>query len=89
MIREDEVRQKLAELLSGELGLEEFEDWLVQRSWNMHLDSSAGAQDLVSAIELAPAEHSSGHLSEAQLREELLSLLDNVVVAAKPTSNLP
>jgi hypothetical protein len=77
MIREGEVRAKLEELLSDELGLEDFEDWLVQRSWNMHLDSSAVAQDLVSAIELALAEHSSGHLSDEQLREDLSSCLQS------------
>jgi len=82
MIREVEVRQQLAALLSGELDLETFEDWLVQRSWNMHLDSSSGAQDLVSAVELALAEHSSDHLSEEGLHDKLLSLLDPVRISA-------
>jgi hypothetical protein len=75
-----EIRKKLVELLSGQLGLAEFEDWLVQRSWNMHRDSRPGAQDLVSAIELALSEHSSGHRSEAELFDRLLSLLVNVWV---------
>jgi hypothetical protein len=81
MICEVEIRQRLAELLSGELELEAFEDWLVQRSWNMHLDSSSGAQNLVSAIELALAEHSSDHLSREGLHDKLLSLLDPVKVS--------
>ncbi len=82
MIREMEVRRKLADLLAGRLDLEEFEDWLVQRSWNMHLDSSSGAQDLVSAIELALAEHSSSHLSEESLHDKLLLLLNPAKMSA-------
>ena len=62
MILEAEIREKLAELLSGRLDLESIEDWLVQHSWNMHLDSDRAAQDLASGVELALAEHSSGHL---------------------------
>ena len=83
MIRESEVREKLEDLLSDEFCLEDFEDWLVQRSWNMHLDSSSAAQDLVSAIELALSEHSSGHLSDEQLRADLQSLLDRVTAPAR------
>jgi hypothetical protein len=83
MISELEVRQKLAELLADQLDLEEFEDWLVQRSWNMHLDSSAGAQSLVSAVELALSEHSSGHLSEESLFDQLRSLLQRDTVASR------
>jgi hypothetical protein len=78
MIEEREIRQRLVDLLYDQLGLEEFEDWLVQRSWNMHQDSSAGAQSLVSAIELALAEHSSGHLSRKDLFAQLLSFLSQI-----------
>jgi len=83
MISELEVRRKLSELLACQLSLEEFEDWLVQRSWNMHLDSSAGAQDLVSTLELALSEHSSGHLSEESLFDQLRSLLKKSTLSAR------
>ena len=79
MILEVEIREKLAKVLSGKLDLESFEDWLVQQSWNMHLDSDRAAQELASGVELALAEHSSGHLSDDELRQELHSLLGQVV----------
>jgi|HubBroStandDraft_3_1064219.scaffolds.fasta_scaffold77025_2 hypothetical protein len=79
MIQESEIRRRLADALSGGADLDTFEDWLVQNSWNMHLDSSRDAQELASAIELAFAEHSSHHLSDHELRSQLLSLLDNVI----------
>lgn len=75
MIAENSIRDKLNRFLKNEFSLDQFEDWLVQRSWNMHLDSEESAQKLASAIELRLAEHSSGHLDEPALREELRAFL--------------
>jgi len=72
MIAEYQIRQWLARYLHDEVSLDQFEDWLVQRSWNMHQDSEQSAQKLASAIELRLAEHSSGHLDDNELRLELL-----------------
>lgn len=71
MIAESQIRRELGRYLRRELSLERLEDWLAQQSWNMHKDSSEAAQKLASAIELRLAEHSSGHLDEPALREEL------------------
>lgn len=75
MIAENSIRDKLNRFLKNEFSLDQLEDWLVQRSWNMHLDSEESAQKLASAIELRLAEHSSGHLDEPALREELRAFL--------------
>ena len=72
MVAEYQIREWLARYLHGEVSLDQFEDWLVQRSWNMHGDSDEASQKLVAAIELRLAEHSSGHLDDKQLRDELL-----------------
>ena len=77
MIAESQIREKLARYLSKQLPLEHFEDWLVERSWNMHQDSDERAQKLASAIELRLAEYSSGHLDEDALRDELRPLVTN------------
>jgi hypothetical protein len=71
MIAESQIREQIGHYLRGEISLDAFEDWLVQRSWNMHKDSAGDAQRLVSAVELRLAEHSSGHLDENALRAEL------------------
>lgn len=75
MIEQFQIREKISRYLRDEISLDQFEDWLVQRSWNMHRDSDEGAQKLASAVELRLAEHSSGHLDEPALRNELLSLV--------------
>ena len=76
MIAQSQIREKISRYLRYEISLDQFEDWLVQRSWNMHQDSDGDAQKLVAAVELRLAEHSSGHLDVAALREELQSLVN-------------
>lgn len=71
MITELEVKGELASLLTNELSLEDFDRWLVEKSWDMHLDSSIEAQELVGSIELSLAEYSNGHLSWEELKNAL------------------
>ncbi|MCC7237297.1 MAG: hypothetical protein IT163_18460 [Bryobacterales bacterium] len=74
MISEKEIRNNLAEaLVSGQM--DEFEDWFVAESWNVHRSQNVSLQKLVYALELRLAEYSSGHLDEAALREELRGFL--------------
>lgn len=79
MLAESEIRDRLARYLAKEIPLEEFEDWFVQQSWNMHQGSPEAAQMLASAIELRLAEHSSGHLTEEELQQELRSFVTSYV----------
>jgi len=81
MIAESQIREKLIKFLRNDISLDVFEDWLVQQSWNMHKDSDEAAQKLASAIELRLAEHSSGHLDDAALRDELRPFATNYTVA--------
>lgn len=74
MITEPEIRSQLARFLGNEMSLDQFEDWFVQQSWDAHLNSDESAQKLVYAVELRLAEHSSGHLSQQELRRELIAL---------------
>jgi hypothetical protein len=91
MITEYEIRDGLARYLAGDSDLETFDGWLAQRSWNMHLDSSVEAQELVSAIELALAECSSHHLSLSELRHGFFELLSNggLVAFGSPQQTRP
>lgn len=76
MIYEAEARQWLRLYLEGGCTLDEFEDWLVVRSWNMHLDSDQSAQDLVGALELALSEFSSGDIGQPELNERFQELAE-------------
>lgn len=75
MITQAQIVRQIEYLLAGKISLDDFEDWLVRSSWNMHLDSTSEAQELVWKIELSLAEHSSGHLDETELRTELKELV--------------
>ncbi|HVB80511.1 MAG TPA: hypothetical protein VNE82_11280 [Candidatus Binataceae bacterium] len=74
MITEAQIQQQLFGYLTRALSLNEFEDWLVQKSWNMHRDSSDAAQRLVGAIDLRFAEYSDNHLTDDGLERELKGL---------------
>ncbi len=80
MISESQIRSQLGRYLRVEMSLDHFEDWVAQSSWNMHKDSGEQAQKLASAIELRLAEHSSNHLDEVSLRDELRQLLNPQVI---------
>ena len=75
MISEYQIVRQIKRLLANKISLDDFEDWLVQSSWNMHLDSDSKAQDLVWKIELSLAEYSSEHLDSKELFAELRTLV--------------
>lgn len=83
MITETEIRRKLVALLERRVSLAQFQDWLVEQSWNMHKDSSAEAQQLVSEIELALSEYSNRHLAESELHQKLWAALHQIAVAVQ------
>jgi hypothetical protein len=61
--------------LSGEISLQELEDWLVPATWDVHRSGNARAEQLASDILLHLAEHSDGWLSEAELRCRLRDIV--------------
>ena len=46
-----EVREKLGELLADQISLDQFEDWFLPYSWNIHKRANHEVQRLVYAIE--------------------------------------
>lgn len=80
MIREENVRNKLAALWRREISLEQFEDWLAQASWAMHNDSNAEAIDLVSSVHLLLSERDDRVIDEVELRHQFMGLLNDIVV---------
>ena len=81
MILEFEIRDKLVDLVTGEITVDAFDHWLSAASWNMHKDSSVDARLLVGSIELVLAEHSEGHLSDEELRRRLVAIASQVVAS--------
>ncbi|MBI4460470.1 MAG: hypothetical protein HY648_10490 [Acidobacteria bacterium] len=75
MLSLDQIRKQLQEYLAQRISLDQFEDWLVSASWNMHKHADKDAQHLVGAIELRLAEYSRGHLGDSELKYELGMIL--------------
>ncbi len=46
-----EIREQLTKLLDGQLSLDDFEDWFLPYSWNIHKQGNPAAQRLAYAIE--------------------------------------
>jgi hypothetical protein len=88
MIRENEIRERLAALATNEISLEDFEGWIVSAAWGMHSDSSPEAVDLASSIHLLLSEYDHGDMNESELRRELLALRPLIVRrAVLPATN--
>jgi hypothetical protein len=79
MIRAAEVREKLKEVAFDLLSVDDFAEWLEEKSWSMHRDSSPSAIELVSSIHCLLAQHDDQFLSDVALRRELVVLLNNAI----------
>jgi hypothetical protein len=75
MISTHELEAKILKYIAGSLPLDAFDQWFTAASWNMHQDSDAAAQLLAAEVELLFSEHSSGHLSDEDLKTRLWSLV--------------
>ena len=75
MITESQVQAKLGSLLVGTIDLEQFHEWLVAHSYDMHLDSSPEARRLVNSVYGPVHEYGDGLISEQELMTELVDLL--------------
>jgi len=82
MVSASQIREKIIQLLDARIELDDFEDWIVLNTWNIHLSGSAAAESLAFAVEESLAEHSSGHITIDGLRAELLDLVEreNIIV---------
>ena len=75
MINVPDIRDQVVRYLQNQMTLADLNDWLTQRSWNMHLDSPLDAQRLAADVELLLAEYNLGHRSLEQLQDALNDLV--------------
>ena len=79
MISDLDIRERLIDYLVEQTTLDEFEDWLVQNTWNVHQWGSEATQNLAYSIEGPLAEHSGGQMDESDLRKKLVKLVREFV----------
>jgi hypothetical protein len=75
MIRIQELRERLISYIANEISFADFEDWLIDRSWDMHKDSTVEAQELVHSINASIFKYLDGYINERSLKIELVALL--------------
>lgn len=75
MLNRSQISEELAKFLNEKSSLDDFEDWFVVNTWNIHQAKDTEAEKLVFAVEESLAEFSSHHISETQLRQELRNIL--------------
>jgi hypothetical protein len=78
MISDHDMRERIELVANGDLSLNDFEDWFVEKSRNMHRDSSPEAIDLAESIHLLLSERDDRILDEVHFLKALVSLLASV-----------
>ena len=71
MVSEAEIRERVAAFLTGELTLDDFEDWLAQNTWNLQPEGNEHSYRMTHAIEHRLFLYSDNQLNEEGLRDEL------------------
>jgi hypothetical protein len=71
MVSASQIRNELAFYLAGIISLDDFQDWVVLRTWNVSNSGSKAAEVLTFAIEESLSEYTSEHIPENELRKEL------------------
>lgn len=79
-----EIREQLARYLAGEIPLQQLEEWLVRRSWDLHRIANERTHELVAELELLLAEFSNGDWTEEELRRMLAPLVESYTVQVGP-----
>jgi hypothetical protein len=70
-----DVQRYLATYLGGEISLSQFRDWFDAETWDMDMQPDTPLGHVVAEIELRLAEFTNGHLTQADLRTLLQSLV--------------
>ena len=75
-----EFARGIMQYLNREIPREEFEDWFVGASWNVHKWGARGLSDAVWEIEAALTRYHAHTITESQLREILVLIVERLRV---------
>lgn len=79
---DQEIREHLRHYLDGALSFEEFEDWFLDATWDLHRDSP-DVPELVYTVERCIAEYTGDYRSEDELRETFEALAPSWAVGGQ------
>lgn len=69
------IRDHIAALLTDQISLFEFQDWLVGATWDIEQHADPDATDLAYSSKLALAELSRGDISQSMFRKRMRELV--------------
>ncbi len=81
MVNALDIRSAIGDFLAGKQSLDQFESWIVGRTWNIHKSGDWDSQALAYAVELCLAEHRVGAFSDKDLGVELRNIANTFVVS--------
>src|SRR5262245_38334597 len=92
MVIRDQIRERLIDYLADSLSFEQFEDWLIDHSWDMHQGSPQDAQEMVLDIKEVIYQYLDRCIDEHTLKQRLQPLIAStsatVTVGQEPSFNL-
>ena len=74
------IQEELANYLTGGQSLDDFCDWFIPETWDIHQWAPPQTQEMVYAIKLLLDEKSSGVWSERELQEKLRPFVTSVTI---------
>jgi hypothetical protein len=82
-----EIRRSLAQLLSGETTVRQFDDWFTSATWDAEESGDLATIDLVYEVRHRLVEHSSGLWTDEELIGHLRPLMRTYVLTSTPWSD--
>lgn len=89
MLNAEELRNRLSAVAVGQVAIRDFEEWLVQHSWNATSWATPEVRDAIYSIELALAEYSHGHVDASYLRAYSGHVASELAEAVRTVSPRP
>jgi hypothetical protein len=81
MVQEHDIREQLSAFVAREISLASFERWLNASSQQMFRDDDVEAIKLIASINSLVSERHDQIISDAELREAFVSILNNIIVS--------
>lgn len=80
MIHEREIRAQLAKTVMRQLSVDDFADWVLSNTWNVHKESTRETAELVASLELLFAERDDDAYTSDEVMKRLERLLNTITV---------
>jgi hypothetical protein len=80
MVNASDIRSSIGEFLAGDRSFDEFENWLISHTWNIHKLGDVESQVLAYSVELRIAEFNADALSLSELRSELQNIANTFLL---------